>query len=526
MTPSICPYISVRGDQHTCTNTDPSNSMFLRINTHSHMYTHRSIQPGVPRDQHTATHVHSQVHPTRCSQGPAHSHTCTLTGSSNPVFPGTSTQPHMYTHIQPGVPRINTHSHIYTHRSIQPGVPRDQHTDTHAHSQVHPTQCSWGSAHRHTCTLTGPSNPVFLGISTQPHMCTHRITQPGVPRINTHSHIYTHRSIQPGVPRDQHTATHVHSQGHPTRCSQDQHTLTHIHSQVHPTRGSQGSTHRHTCTLTGPSNPVLLGISTQTHMYTHRSIQPSVPGDQHTATHVHSQDHPTRCSLGSSYSHTCTHTGPFNPLFLEISTHSHMYTDRSIQPSVPRDQHTATHVHSQVHPTRCSQGSAHSHTCHRVIQPGVPRISTHSHMYTHRSIQPGVPTDQHTATHVHSQVHPTRYSWGSAHSHTCTLTSPSNPAFPRISTQPHMYTQRFIQPGVPRDQHTLTHVHSQVHPSRCSQGSAHTHTCTLTSPSNPVFPGINTQTHMYTHRSIQPSVPGDQHTDTHVHSQVHPTQCS
>ena len=399
-------------------------------------------------------YVHSLVHPTRCSQGSAHSHTCTHTDPSNPVFPRISTQPHMY-----------------THRSIQPSAPGDQHTATHVHSQVHPTQCSQGSAHSHTCTPTGPSNPVLPGISTQPHM-------------------YTHRSIQPSAPGDEHTATHVHSQVHPTRCS-------------------QGSAHSHTCTLTGPSNPVFPRISTQPHMY------------------VHSQVHPTRCSQGSAQNHTCALTGPSNPVFPGISTQPHMCTHRSIQPGVPRDQHTVTHVHSQVHPTQCTWGSAHSHTCTLtgLSNPVFPGITTQPHMYTHRSIQPSVLGDQHTVTHIHSQVHSTRCSQGSAHSHTCIHTGPFNPVFLEISTQSHMYTHRSIQPSVPGDQHTVTHVHSQVHPTQCSWGSAHSHTCTLTGPFNLVFLGISTQPHMYTHRSIQPGVPGDQHTATHVHSQVHPTQC-
>ena len=307
---------------------------------------------------------------------------------------------------------------MYTHRSIQPSVPRDQHTATHVHTQVYPTQCSWRSAQSHTCALTGPSNPVFLGISTQPHMYTHRITQPS-------------------VPRDQHTATHVHSQDHQTQCSWD-------------------SSYCHTCTLTGPSNPVFLGISTQPHMYTHRSIQPSVPGDQH----------------------TCTLTGPFNPVFLGLSIHPHMYTHRSIQPSVPGDQQKVTHVHSQVHPTLCSQGSAHSHTCTLTGSPNPVFLGLiiQPHMYTHRSIQPCVPGDQHTATHVHSQVHSTQCSWGSAYIHTCTHTGPSSPVFLEISRKSHMCTHRSIQHYVPRDEHTATHVHSQVHPTQCSWGSAHSHT--------------------------------------------------
>ena len=146
---------------------------------------------------------------------------------------------------------------------------------------------------------------------------------------------------------------------------------------------------------------MFLEICTQSHMYTHRSIQPGVLRDEHTATHVHSQVHQTQCSWGSSYSYTCTLTGPSNPVFPGMSTQSHIYTHRSIQPSVPGDQHTATHVHSQVHSTLVFL-----------------EISTHSHMYTHRSIQPSVPRDEHTATHVHSQVHPTQCSWGSSYSHT------------------------------------------------------------------------------------------------------------
>ena len=153
-------------------------------------------------------------------------------------------------------------------------------------------------------------------------------------------------------------------------------------------------------------------------------------------------------------------------------------------------------------------------------------MSTQPHMYTHRSIQPSVPGDHHTATHEHTQVHPTQCSQTSAHSHTCTLTGSPNPVFLGIIIQPHMYTHMTIQPSVPGDQHTLTHVHTQVHPTQCSWGSAHSHTCTFTGPSNPVFPGITTQPHMYTHMTIQPSVPGDQHTLTHVHTQVHPTQCT
>ena len=252
------------------------------------------------------------------------------------------------------------------------------------------------------------------------------------------------------------------------------------------------------------------GISTQPHMYTHRSIQPSVPGDQHKVTHVHSQVHPTLCSQGSAHSHTCTLTGSPNPVFLGISTQPHMYTHRITQPSVPGTHHTATHVHSQVHPYRCFRGSAHNHTCALTgpSNPVFPGISTQPHMYTHRSIQPGVPRDEHTATHVHSQVHPTRCSQGSAHSHTCTLTGPSNSVFLGIIIQLHMY------------------VHSQIHPTQCTWGSAHSHTCTLTGPSNPVFLEISTQSHMYTHRSIQHGAPGDQHTVTHEYSQVHSTRCS
>ena len=408
------------------------------------MYTHRSIQPSVPRDEHTATHVHSQVHQTQCSWGSSYSYTCTLTGPSNPVFPGMSTQ-----------------SYMYTHRSIQPGVPGDQHTATHVHSQVHPTRCSQGSAHSHTCTPTGPSTPSAPGdehTATHVHSQVHP-TQCSQGSAQSHTCTYTHRSIQPGVSRDQHTTTHVHSQVHPTRCS-------------------QGSAHSHTCALTGPSNPVFPGISTQPHMCTHRSIQPGVPRDQHTVTHVHSQVHPTQCTWGSAHSHTCTLTGLSNPVFPGITTQPHMYTHRSIQPSVLGDQHTVTHIHSQVHSTRCSHGSAHSHTCIHTgpFNPVFLEISTQSHMYTHRSIQPSVPGDQHTVTHVHSQGHPTQCSWGSAHSHTCTLTGPFNLVFLGISTQPHMYTDRSIQPGVPGDQHTATHVHSQVHPTQCSWGSSYSHT--------------------------------------------------